>query len=193
MIVGETSAEFDVTRAAARLGVAGRVTLVGYVDDQALGAYLQAADVCLCLRWPSTGETSASWLRCLAAGKPTVITNLVQMADVPRLDPRDWKSIGHEDAITVAVDVLDEDRTLELAMARLASDGDLRARLSRAASDYWNKHHTLERMSERYSKLMMHALERPVPEGRHLPHHVNADGSARARRLTAELGVAYPF
>ncbi len=197
MIAGETSTEFDVARAAARLGVAGRVTLVGYVDDEALGAYLQAADVCLCLRWPSTGETSASWLRCLAAGKPTVITNLVQMADVPRLDPRDWRAGDGSPVpcspISVAVDVLDEDRTLELAMARLASDGDLRARLGRAAADYWSEHHTLERMSERYSTLIMHALERPVPEGQRFPRHVNADGSALARRVTADLGVAYPF
>ena len=49
-----------------------------------------STDVCLCLRWPTARETSASWLRCLAAGKPTIVTDLVHTADVAVLDPRSW-------------------------------------------------------------------------------------------------------
>ncbi len=53
-------------------------------------AYLAASDVVLSLRWPSARETSASWLRAIAAGRPTVVTDLAQQADLPTLDPRSW-------------------------------------------------------------------------------------------------------
>ena len=71
-----------------RAGLADRVTVTGYVDDDALPEYLAAVDVCLNLRWPTGRETSAAWLRCLAAGKPTIITDLAHTADVPSLDLR---------------------------------------------------------------------------------------------------------
>ena len=49
---------------AERFGVADRVEITGFVPDEAMDAELRRCDVCLCLRWPTTRETSASWLRC---------------------------------------------------------------------------------------------------------------------------------
>ena len=40
--------------------------------DEDVSSHLAAADACLCLRWPTAGESSASWLRCLAARRATV-------------------------------------------------------------------------------------------------------------------------
>ena len=60
------------------------------VDDAELPAYLAAADIVSCLRFPSARETSASWLRALAAGRPTFVTDLAQQASLPTLDPRSW-------------------------------------------------------------------------------------------------------
>ena len=70
-----------------------RVTFAGYVADEEIDDYLAASDVCLCMRWPTSRETSASWLRCLAAGKPTISTDLVHTVDIPTLDPRNWSVI----------------------------------------------------------------------------------------------------
>ena len=68
-----------------------RVTLTGYLDtDESLTDHLAACDVTLNLRWPTARETSGPWLRALAAGKPTIVTDLVHLADVPSLDPRTW-------------------------------------------------------------------------------------------------------
>ena len=53
------------------LGVENKVSVAGYVADDEIDDYIAAADVCLCMRWPTSRETSASWLRCLAAGRPT--------------------------------------------------------------------------------------------------------------------------
>ena len=80
-------------------GLADRVTLTGYLDtDESLTDHLAACDVTLNLRWPTARETSGPWLRALAAGRPTVIIDLVHLGDVPSLDPRTWtdeSGIGH--------------------------------------------------------------------------------------------------
>ena len=64
-----------------------RVRVTGHVEDAEIAAYLAASDICLCLRWPTALETSASWLHCLAAHRVTVITDLAHLADVPTIDP----------------------------------------------------------------------------------------------------------
>ena len=48
------------------------------------GRLSAAADICACLRWPTNRETSASWLRCLAAGRPTIVTDLAHLATCRR-------------------------------------------------------------------------------------------------------------
>jgi hypothetical protein len=51
------------------------------------------------MRWPTSRETSASWLRCLAAGKPTISTDLVHTVDIPTLDPRNWSVLAGLSAV----------------------------------------------------------------------------------------------
>ena len=62
---------------------AARVHVTGYVADQAIVDSLAAADACLCLRWPTALETSASWVQCLAASRATVISDLAHLVDIP--------------------------------------------------------------------------------------------------------------
>jgi glycosyltransferase involved in cell wall biosynthesis len=88
LLVGDTAPYYDAAAEARALGVADRVRITGYVPDEGLAAYLSAADVCLCLRWPTSRETSAMWVRAIAAGRPTIITDLAHTADIPSLDPR---------------------------------------------------------------------------------------------------------
>jgi glycosyltransferase involved in cell wall biosynthesis len=90
LIAGETVEYYDLHAEAETLGIGERVTFVGYLADEEIDDHLAASDVCLCMRWPTSRETSASWLRCLAAGKPTISTDLVHTVDVPTLDPRNW-------------------------------------------------------------------------------------------------------
>ena len=73
----------NTPRSSARRRVCDRVRVIGHVEDAEIGAYLAASDVCLCLRWPTALETSASWLHCLAAQRATVVTDLAHLADVP--------------------------------------------------------------------------------------------------------------
>jgi glycosyltransferase involved in cell wall biosynthesis len=203
-LIGDTAPHYDVRADAEQHGVADRVTITGFVSDDALSDELRQCDVCLCLRWPTTRETSASWLRCLAAGKATVINDLTHLVDVPTLDPRSWtvldartdaiaasRRLRSEDAVAVSIDILDEDHSLELAMRRLATDGDLRASLARAARGYYEAHHTLPLMAADYARVIAHAvaLAAPDPAEIGLPAHLLDDRSGRLRHLLAEIGL----
>jgi glycosyltransferase involved in cell wall biosynthesis len=183
---------------ARELGVADRVIETGYVSDQALPDYLAAVDVCLNLRWPTGRETSAAWLRCVAAGKPTVVTELAHTTDVPSLDLRSMKMActlaGPHEPVCVHVDLVDEANTLRLALRRLPEDGGLRARLGSAARRYWETDGTLDMMAGDYQRVLLAAADAadPVlPAG--WPAHLRADGTATARALTAGMGVPFPL
>lgn len=177
LLVGDAREYTTLDADIARLAVAGRVYVTGYVADAEVGSYLAAADVCLCLRWPTAQETSASWLRCLAAARATVIADLAHLADVPARVAR-------------RIDLMEEDRSLLGAMRDLAADPAQRADLARAGHAYWAAHHTLDAMAADYVRLLQEAAARPAPVVADLPAHVTADYSERARAIARELGTA---
>jgi glycosyltransferase involved in cell wall biosynthesis len=214
LLVGQPVDHYDVEADARAIGVAERVTVTGYVPDQELPGYLAAADVCMCLRWPTSRETSASWLRCLAAGKPTVITDLVHTSSVPALDPRSWTTLsaapaspavahdvqfgaqglsspaGADGPICVAVDIVDEQHSLGLAMRRLACDQTLRRELGARARQYWRDQHTPERMAEDYERAIDAALCRPAPDRSHVPAHLLEDGTGLVRDILGRFALS---
>jgi len=176
------------------------VTLTGYLEtDAELTDHIAGCDVALNLRWPTARETSGPWLRALAAGKATVITDLVHLATIPALDPRTWRTTNHAprttnhesrtmDPVCVAIDMLDEAHSLRLAMRRLARDAELRARLGRAAREYWSSEHSVETMADDYERVMREAAARPVPTAQ-LPQHMRDPGDRRMRELLEPFGV----
>jgi glycosyltransferase involved in cell wall biosynthesis len=198
LIVGEVPAYFDLMAEARQWGVADYVIETGYVGDNALPEYLSAVDVCLNLRWPTGRETSAAWIRCLAAGKPTVITDLVHLTDVPSLDLRSMKvestTATAAEPVCVHVELVDGAHMLRLALRRLAEDAELRQRLGRAARQYWEDRGTIDLMARDYEALLAEAQAAPDPvRPARWPAHLTADGSSTARGLLAELGVSYPL
>ena len=210
-LVGDVTPHYDVLADARAHGVDDLVEVTGWVDDDAFDRAILESDVCLCLRWPTNREASGPWLRALAAGKPTVVNDLVHLVDLPTLDPRTWevqvastaaadatRAWRREEAIAVAIDILDEDHSLAIAMRRLALDAGLRAGLGAAARRHWAAGHTVEHMAADYERAIEGAAAAPavVPSrrtGRPLPPHATSDGTALARRLAAEVGVAVDF
>jgi glycosyltransferase involved in cell wall biosynthesis len=204
LLVGDTTPYYDLEADVVRYGLRDRVTVTGFVADEVLDEWLDAADVCVCLRWPTTREMSASWLRCLAAGKPTVITDLAHMVGVPSLDPRSWTLVSARedaaatmhpprvaDAVAVGIDILDEDHSLGLAFQRLAVDATLRETLGRNGRAYWAANHTLAAMADDYRRVIAEACAMPVlPAPRAWPSHLRADGTGLLTSLTAEIGVS---
>jgi glycosyltransferase involved in cell wall biosynthesis len=189
VIVGAAPRHFDPLAEARRLGVETQVTVTGYVDDADLDRWLRRADVCLCLRWPTTGETSASWMRCLAAGKPTVVTGLAQNLEVTSIDARTGTVVGGQAPICVSVDLVDEREALCQAYRRLAFDADLRRHLGQRAAAHWAAHHTLPHMASDYERAFVVAVGRPAVRMPGLPSHFHDDAGSLARRIAGHVGV----
>jgi glycosyltransferase involved in cell wall biosynthesis len=198
LLVGQSMPHYDVIAEARALGVPDLVLHAGFVDDQMLIDTMRAADVGLCLRWPSARETSASWLRALAAGLPTVVTDLAQQADVPTLDPRSWTVLDappdmrRREPVAISIDILDEDHSLTLALKRLATEADLRRTLGAAARQHWTTRHTLELMTADYSRALTDAATRPAPMIT-LPPHLRPDGLEHARALLSPFDLDPPW
>lgn len=198
LVVGDTPTYFDLATEVRALGLAGRVTVTGYVDDADLADYLGAVDVCLNLRWPTGRETSAAWVRCLAAGKPTVISDLVHLGDVPALDLRSMTVACTDpaatDPICIGVELNHDLHMLRLALVHLAGDAGLRARLGEAARRYWAAHATLDLMAQDYDAALDRVAGLPDPaRPSGWPAHLSDDGTATLRRIVTEMGVTFDW
>lgn len=180
LLVGDASEYEGRGEQLAPKDLAPRIRVAGHVADSELGSYLSAADVCLCLRWPTGRELSAAWLRCLAAGKPTIISDLAHMVDVP-------------DSAALRVGLLDEDRSLVDAMRYLATDGQAREALARGGHAYWSTHHTLEAMAADYRRVLAIAAARNgTPWRDELPRHFQEDYSTRTEMTLRRFGLRMP-
>ena len=208
LLAGAVPEHYDLRADIERHGLVDHVTLTGYIaTDEAFTASIAACDVALNLRWPTAREVSGPWLRCLAAGKPTIIVDLAHLTDVPTLDPRSWRPnvsasrassevsgevSGPSTPCTVAIDIEDEDHSLRLAMRRLGTDPLARATLGRAARAYWNHSHSIDAMVADYRELLADAVRHPastVP----LPPHLLDDARGALDRLVAPFGLPAPF
>ncbi len=187
LLAGEPVPTYDMRAEARRLGVEDKVLVLGYLQEDAVDDVLEASDVTLCMRWPTSRETSASWLRCLAAGKPSIVTDLVHTADVPVINPRDWTVLGagnSDGAVSVSVEMIDEPALLTFAMRRLARDGRMRARLGANARELWARRFRIDRMIPAYENAITAALASVAPAAAvGQPPHLRSDGVEFTREL----------
>ncbi len=176
-------------------GVREVTHLAGRLDDAGFDEAVAACDVGLNLRWPTAREMSGPWLRMLAAGLPTVVVDAAHHTDILTLDPRTWRC--HEplqtlepnpeqQAVAIAIDILDEDHSLRLALRRLASDAEFRTHLGETARRYWVSNHTVERMADEYNRVITKALTLDAPDVA-LPDHLRLDPQAYANRIIHEV------
>jgi glycosyltransferase involved in cell wall biosynthesis len=134
LVAGEVSPHVGLAGLARQLGVADRVHLLGYVDFAALEGAIAASDLCLNLRYPTAGETSASLLRILAVGRATIVNEYAQFRDLP-------------DAAVVKVplaDAADPEGEAEAMTARLSellAAPEALARLGEAARAHVTREH----------------------------------------------------
>jgi hypothetical protein len=83
LVVGEVPAVVPVEKEAESVGVRERVHLLGFVPSREFQVALSACDLCLNLRYPTAGETSAALLRVLAAGRGVVVSDYAQFVGLP--------------------------------------------------------------------------------------------------------------
>lgn len=197
VLAGAPASHYDAAVDVRAHGLEEHVTMTGYLEtDDELTECLAACDVALNLRWPTALEMSGPWLRALAAGRPTITIDLAHLADLPSLDPRTWtvrpSGAGAAEPILVAIDILDEDHSLRLAMRRLASDAALRHSLGSAGRAYWEREHSPARMVEDYRRALVRAAALPAP-ALQLPDHLVTDGDRVLYEVLDEMGVTDPL
>ncbi len=122
------------TRLLAKIGLNPQaVVITGYVEADKLGDYIQAADVCINLRYPVYGETSSMALRLMAYGKPLIISDVETLADFPA-----------DTCLRIGVNAAEEE-LLYRYLLLLVQQPHLRLQLGRNARQYIQTEHSPER------------------------------------------------
>lgn len=128
VLVGSPSPNYDVKSMISALGLTNSVYLTGYASMEQLQDYTAAADCCVNLRYPTAGETSASLLRIMGAGRPVMVSRTGAFEELP-------------DDCVIKVDVDDAEEELLLEYLRLlAREPALAGALGRNARRYVEKH-----------------------------------------------------
>jgi glycosyltransferase involved in cell wall biosynthesis len=194
MLAGAAAPHYDLVTDVRARGLADRIAIAGYLESEdELTDCIAAVDVTLNLRWPSARELSGPWLRSLAAGKPSIVIDLAHTADIPCLDPRTWaRHAGDGEPVAVAVDILDEDHSLRLAMRRLAGDAELRRTLGDAGRRYWIREHSPQAMLSDYLRVMDAARSMAAPRPA-LPAHLVDGGMRQLETLIESFGFSSPL
>jgi glycosyltransferase involved in cell wall biosynthesis len=142
ILVGSVSPNYDLPALVRRLGLDAAVIITGYVDGAEFGRYVAAADLCFNGRSPSAGETSASLLRLLGAGRAVLVSDIATFSELPP-------------AVVAHVPVgVDEEATILAYAQRLWSDPALRAAMERNARDYVAAEHTLAGAAAGYASFL---------------------------------------
>jgi glycosyltransferase involved in cell wall biosynthesis len=141
-----------------RLGVRQRTVVTDRVPLWTLPAHMNAADLVVHLRYPTARETSAALLRILAQGRPTILSDLEQWADVP------------DDAV-VRVDVSQEEGQVTRALLQLAGDAKRRHRLGARAQAFVVREHSPAACRAGYESAIAMASAWPDPPARPWPAH----------------------
>ncbi len=178
LIVGEVAEVLDFESAAREAGVAERVHVLGYVPFDEFEAAIAGVDLCLNLRYPTAGETSASLLRVLACGRPAVVSEYGQFAELPA-------SIAVQ--VPLAASEREEGHALATAVASLFAD---RERLH-AMGDAARRHVAVEHDPGAAARRMVEAcaeLATLAPPG-DAPLTLAPPSILLAEELTAELVV----
>lgn len=158
LLVGPQAGRDPIEGHLARLGLLQRGVVTGRVPLADLPTYIDAADLVVHLRYPTARETSAALLRVLAQGRPTVISDLEHLADIPA------------DAV-VRADLADEEGEVTRAILHLAARPEARARLGRLAAGFVRRAHSPKLCRDGYEAALERAARLPDPPHRNWPRH----------------------
>jgi glycosyltransferase involved in cell wall biosynthesis len=140
------------------LGVRDRSVLTGRVPLADLPSHMEAADLAVHLRYPTARESSAALLRLLAQGRPTVVSDLEHLADVP-------------EGAVARVDPTEEEPGVMRAILGLGRDAGTLRRLGEAAAAFAGRAHAPERTRAGYESALERARQTPDPTPRAWPDH----------------------
>jgi glycosyltransferase involved in cell wall biosynthesis len=128
-----------------RRHLAGRLHLTGRIDDGALAAVLDRADVCAALRDPVLEAKSASLLTQMRAARPVLVLDHAHYAELP-------------DQVVVKVPLPGSSEQISAALRGLVDDAGAAAAIGARAKEFVEAHHT----PSAYADAMAAAAERAL-------------------------------
>lgn len=176
LLVGAIAPRYELSGRLEKLGLGDALIREEYVPEERLWQLMAAADVHVCLRAPTMGETSGSALRALSLGKPLVVSDLGWFSELP-------DSV----ALKVAVDE-HETETLAGALALLADDAAARARMGEAALALATTQHAVGRVADLYVQAIEKSAGGPWLRDAVLGEVAQAAAEVRIGPADAEAG-----
>ncbi|HEX8686156.1 MAG TPA: glycosyltransferase family 4 protein, partial [Pyrinomonadaceae bacterium] len=137
-LVGATNNYFDVRALVRQYGLEDRVEITCHVTLEEFGRRISETDVALNLRERTSGETSASLCRIMAAGVCSVVSDVGWFSELP------------DAAVVKVAPGAHSDELLRAYLKRLIEDAPLRARLGANARRHALEEYDLRRSAERY-------------------------------------------
>jgi glycosyltransferase involved in cell wall biosynthesis len=124
-----------------RTGIAKRTIVAGRLEMTDFMAAMSLSDVVVHLRYPTARETSAALLRVLAQGRPVIISDLANQAEIPRAAAR-------------RVDPCDEEGDLARALDWAFSNPAAVQGMGDAGRRFAIRAHSLQKTRESYDELL---------------------------------------
>jgi glycosyltransferase involved in cell wall biosynthesis len=177
LLVGPEAPGLHLEERIDRLGLRAAVDRHGYVDEARFWSLLAACDVCVSLRWPTMGETSAGVIRMLSLAKPIVVSHADAFGELP-----------DDVALKVAPDER-EVETLAASLLELIEDPARRRAMSEAARQFASREHDLARVADLYAAALEQAAGGAAVTDEVL-HEVAGAAAELGVDQTGELGAA---
>ena len=183
VIAGKESPGLNLARQVGMLALEDNVRRLGYLPEASVPDLLAAADVVVNLRYPTAGETSASLLRILAAGKAVVVTRAGAMQEVPP-----------GACVHIAADAAEEDLLAEV-MLRLLEDAPLRQGMEAAARRFIERAHTLPHAARAYLDIIggLIGVDLPTPAWKAPIIDARQGGDILASELPQVAALPHPL
>ena len=147
LLVGSASEEIHIDGRLAEIEQAhpGSVIRLPYVEEDRLWNLIAGCDVCVCLRYPTMGETSGIAIRALVCGRPLIVSDVGWFSEL-------------RDDIAVQVPVGEgEVAGIAQQMIELTRDPQRRDAMSIAGSRYADDDLAVARVAEQYRRAIVDA------------------------------------
>lgn len=127
-----------------RTGVRARTVVTGRLEADDFAAAMALSDAVVNLRYPTARETSAALLRVMAQGRPVIIADIANQAEIP------------EDAV-LRVDIADEEGGLSRAIDWLLRHEDAARAMGERAALHAREQHSPAKTLETWDQLLKSA------------------------------------
>lgn len=148
-LVGEPNTEMKeyINKFCEDSGLGENIVVTGFTDLSAFKDYINMADICINLRYPYNGETSASLMQILAAGKAVIVSDIGSFSEVP-----------DNCCIKVPVSLNDTDdsevKAIYNALEKLITDKCYLDTISSNAREFAKENLDIEKIAKQYADFM---------------------------------------